>query len=197
MAQDPVLRALSAVGSQGALSAHLAATLAEVNDAELRRVVGVVDGLSTREGADQLLDGLRPRIAELRPPRPLRFGRLLVLPLEVALVPAEAWLRSPSGIPRIALVPVIQTLRTVLAADADEIDRAALGSSTADADVVAALGARLWPAAAGALLPAVPEGWERTRLPDRAAGPILAICRALWRGAAAHGLPVERAQPGG
>lgn len=195
MSQDPVLRALSAINAPGALATRLTATLADASDGELRRVVGVVDGLSSRAGADHLLDELRPRIAELRPPRPLRFGRLLVLPLEVALVPAEAWLRSPIGIPRIALVPVIQTVRAALGTDAEEIEHAAIGSSTADADVVAALGARLWPAAAGAMLPSVPEGWDRTRLPAKAAGPILAVCRALWRDAAANGLPLERGQP--
>ncbi|WP_237214020.1 hypothetical protein [Falsiroseomonas oryziterrae] len=197
MSKDPVLRALSAIGSQGALSTHLTAALAEASDSELRRVVGVVDGLSSRAGVDHLLAGIRPRIAELRPPRPLRFGRLLVLPLEVALVTPETWLRSRQGIPRSTLAPIIQTLRAALGTDAEEIEHAALGFSTGDVEVVATLGARLWPAAAGALIPPVPEGWERTRLPPQAAAQILAVCRALWRDAAANGLRVEPAQLGG
>lgn len=164
---------------------ELRAALAAAPDGKLGRIVGMLDGLLDRSEADALLAPLRPRIAALRPPRPLRFARLLALPLEGALVAPEAWTGAPAEIPRSALTPLAEAARRALSEVAEEIEVAALGRSVADEALVGRLGRRLWPLAGAAALPPLPPGWEAAGLPPAAARPVLALSGALWRHGAA------------
>ena len=62
------------------------------SDEQLLRVVGLIDTLDRRGTVDGLLAPVRARLALLRPPRPLTLGRVVVMPFEDFLVPAdEAW----------------------------------------------------------------------------------------------------------
>jgi hypothetical protein len=123
----------------------------------------------------------RPRLREIQPPRPLRFTRLLALPLESALISATDWPPADGEIPRVALTPLADAVRHAIGDMAEDIDVAALGRTMADAALVERLGARLWPLAAVVPLPALPSAWHAAGLPPETAPAILAACRALWR----------------
>jgi hypothetical protein len=188
--RDTAPPAATAGPFESRLASTLRAALAEATDGELRQVVGALDGLASRAGADDLLSGLRPRIGQLRPTRPLRFSRLLALPLEPVLVTTPAWHRDRLGVPRAALAILIEAMRHALGAEAGRIEAAAQGHTMGDAVLVAILGRRLWPRAAEAPLPLPPSGWVEARLPPEAAEPVMALCRIRWREAALD-------QPGG
>ncbi|MGG5822514.1 hypothetical protein [Falsiroseomonas sp. HW251] len=175
---------ISASPVPGALASELRVALSQASDEQLRRVVGVLDSLVTRGEADRLLAGLRDRIRALHPDRPLRFGRLLVLPLEAALVQTDDWLKDPAGIPRAALNPLIETVRRAMGQEAEVIEMAMLGRKLQDAEAVRSLGRRLWARAATVSLPALPDGWAEAGLPGSMAPPVVALCRALWMEAA-------------
>uniref|UniRef100_UPI0022EA3634 hypothetical protein n=1 Tax=Falsiroseomonas oryzae TaxID=2766473 RepID=UPI0022EA3634 len=70
---------------------EMRSALAAAPDTKLGRIVGMLDALEDRRVLDAVLAEARPRLAALRPARPLRFPRLLALPLEPALVASEAW----------------------------------------------------------------------------------------------------------
>jgi hypothetical protein len=182
---DPQLPLTVAPPARGALASEVEAALGEASDGQLRRVVGELDSIIVRGAADQLLSSVRPRISALQLSRPLRFGRLLALPLEGALVDAAEWDRDQAGIPRKALLPIITAVRTALGAEAEMIEMKACGHTTREPELVAELGRRLWRRAAGANLPAVPPGWARSRVSEDALPDILSLCRDLWRQASA------------
>lgn len=175
---------LAAPPVAGALASEIRVALSNASDDQLRRVVGVLDSLVTRGEADRLLAGLRDRIRALHPDRPMRFGRLLVLPLEAALVNTAEWMKEPAGIPRAALNPLIETVRRVMGPEAEVIEMATLGRRLQDAEAVRSLGRRLWSRAASASLPVLPDGWEEAGLSGALAPPVVALCRALWLEAA-------------
>lgn len=162
----------------------LRSALAGAEDGKLGRIVGMLDGLLDRGAADRLLEPIRPRLGALRPARPLRFPRLLAMPLEGALVASDAWRGAPDEIPRSALTPLAEAMAASLGEAAEEIEVAALGHTADDAALVGRLGGRLWPLAAGVALP-VPAGWQAAGLPRASAAPILALSAMLWRHGAA------------
>jgi hypothetical protein len=161
--------------------AEMHAALANAPDAKLGRIVGMLDSLESRGAADALLAAARPRLRSLRPARPLRFTRLLSLPLEPLLVGTEAWDGTPRLIPRAALTPLGQAVQAALGEEAERIEAAALGHSMAETALVARLGGVLWPLAARAALPDPPPGWVSAGLPADTAAPIVALARVLWR----------------
>src|SRR5689334_24255463 len=79
---------------------EVARGLASARDEQIMQVVAMVDAMPNRGPADQLIAPLRPRLARLRPPRPLRFARLLFLPLDPLIVPAARWRAEQPTIPR-------------------------------------------------------------------------------------------------
>ena len=85
---------------------EVARGLAGARDAQILQVVAMVDGMPNRGAADQLIAPLRGRLARLRPPRPLRFARLLFLPLDPLIVPAARWRAEHPSIPR-TVIPVL------------------------------------------------------------------------------------------
>lgn len=156
MAGDVPRRPDAAAPFQSTLASTVRVVLATATDGELCNVVGALDGLSSRAGADALLTELRPRIGGLRPSRPLRFSRLLALPLEPVLVPSTAWGSDRSGIPRAALRPVIEAVRSALGGEATRIESAARGCTMADTALVALLRPlSLAPRSGGAAAPAI------------------------------------------
>ena len=92
---------------------------------------------------------LRRRLAVLRPPRPLRFVRLLFHPLDPLIVSAGRWRPDQPAIPRTALAPLADCVRGAMPAEASAIEAAINGRTTADADLIAAQGACCGPAPAG------------------------------------------------
>jgi hypothetical protein len=134
-------------------------------DAEVSRAVAVVDQLPERGPADKLIEPLRPRLALLRPPRPLRFTRLLFLPLDPLIVPPTRWQPDLPSIPRTALTPLAATVRAGLGDEAAAIDAMIQGASSHQTEAIMRAGDRLWPRAAALLSAAPPPvGWAETGL---------------------------------
>jgi hypothetical protein len=129
-------------------------TLASAKDAHIERVVAIVDAMPERGSADGLIAPLRPRLAQIRPARPLRFSRLLFLPLDPLIVPAPKWRPEYLTIPRTALEPLAGSVRDAMDAELRAaVDRAIAGRTTRDAETIRKAGALLWPAAAASCAP--------------------------------------------
>jgi hypothetical protein len=143
----------------------LARGLQRAEDAKLVRAVAVIDELAERGAADQLMDPLRPRLARLRPARPLRWARLLFTPLDELIVVPKDWRPESGVIPRNALDPIARTVRRELGAAGVRVEAMIAGKTTRDSAVVRQAGAILWPAAARVLASAPPpEGWAEAGL---------------------------------
>lgn len=128
---------------------------------QITRVVAMIDRLPERGEADDLLTPFRARLAEINPPRPLNFPRLLFIPIDPLIVPGPRWRRGTLGVPRTALTPLARHVGRALAEDATAIEAMIAGRSAADRAVIDAAGARLWPAAARILTSASPPpDWQ-------------------------------------
>lgn len=142
--------------------AALRRSLASAEDAQITRLVAMVDGLSERGMVDDLVAPFRGRLAELRPARPLRFARLLFSPLDPLIVPAPRWRPDAPSLPRTALPALAESAHDTIGAEAARVDAMIDGRSTRDSQVIAAAGALLWPCAAQALLRSpMPAGWTQ------------------------------------
>ena len=144
---------------------EVARGLAAARDAQIMQVLAMVDAMPNRGAADQLIAPLRTRLARLRPPRPLRFARLLFLPLDPLIVPAARWRAEQPTIPRTVIPLLATTIEAVLGAAGEAIVALIAGRTTQDHPVVREAGGKLWPLAAEALLEAeAPAGWDGTGL---------------------------------
>src|SRR6185437_10903894 len=140
-------------------------SLAEAEDLKMIQAVALVDAMPERGAADALIAPLRPRLARLRPPRPLNFARLLFMPLDPLIVPATRWRIAEPSIPRTILLCFAATVRAALGPSVQRIDTLISGRATRHTEVVAQAGAILWPAAATILMSTPkPVGWEDTGL---------------------------------
>jgi hypothetical protein len=118
-----------------------------------------------RGSADLLIEPLRQRLAVLRPPRPLRFGRLMFHPLDLLIVPPLRWRPAHLAIPRTALVPMAEHVHLTMGPKAAAIEAEIAGHTTADTDLISRLGRSLWPEAATILADApMPRTWDATEL---------------------------------
>jgi hypothetical protein len=160
--------------------------LEAVQAAKLLRVVAVIDAMGDRGTADALLIPLRARLARLRPPRLLRFERLLFQPLDPVIVPGPCWQPDSPTIPRHALRPIAQTVRSALGARATEIDALIGGCSGSDHGAPARIGGLLWPEAADALAAAVsaggpaPSAWVDAGLRPALFTPMVQAIGTVW-----------------
>ncbi len=164
--------------------------IATAPDPHIVRIVAAVDAMTARGPADALIAPLRSRLATLRPPRPLRFCRLLFHPLDRLIVPPSHWRPDRDSIPRTALAPIADHVRLAMGPDAAAIDVRIANRTTADTDLIARCGAVLWPAAARAVLAgSVPKNWEATGLSRATYAPLAAsIAALLARGDAVEAL---------
>jgi hypothetical protein len=164
--------------------------IAAAPDPHIVRIVAMVDAMAARGPADALIAPLRSRLAALRPPRPLRFCRLLFHPLDRLIVPASHWRPDRDSIPRTALAPIAEHVRRAMGPDATAIDGQIANRTTADTDLIARCGAVLWPAAARAVLAgSVPDNWEATGFNRTTYAPLAASIAALLdQGAAMEAL---------
>jgi hypothetical protein len=154
--------------------------VAGADDARVMRIVATVDAMSARGPADELLVPLRRRLATLRPPRPLRFVRLLFHPLDPLIVSAGQWRPDQPAIPRTALVPLADCVRGAMAAEASAMHKAISGRTTADIDLIAKQGRLLWPDAGRVLIAAAPPAsWRETGLGDAIFAPLARRTGAL------------------
>ncbi len=186
--------------ARGAELRRLRRELACAGDRQIRQLVALVDAVSERGEADTLIAPLRPRLALLRPPRPLHLMRLLFMPLDPLVLPPSAWRPGAIGVPRASLRPLAGVVSAALGPLTASLTASMAGHSTAEHDIVAACGAQLWPVAAAVLRAAcVPPGWtDACGLQDAAFAPLatavaglLAEGVALWRLSAEPGAPDE------
>jgi hypothetical protein len=182
---------------------EVARSLNGARDEQILQVVAMVDAMPNRGPADQLIAPLRPRLARLRPPRPLRFARLLFLPLDPLIVNAARWRPEQPTIPR-TVIPVLATMvEAALGLTGQRVASMINGHTTQDDAVVEAAGGLLWSHASQVLLDApLPAGWETTGLGVQVHKPLSRRIGALLSQAdrlrlmtadAAHGLPPPEA----
>jgi hypothetical protein len=149
-------------------------------DSQVMWIIATVDAMTERGAADALIAPLRQRLAVLRPPRPLRFTRLLFHPLDSVIVPAAQWRAGQPAIPRTALMPLADCVRRAMGARVQGIETAIRGRTTAETALVASQGQAIWPAAATILASAtVPPLWSATGLGEAAFAPLARRVAAL------------------
>ena len=160
--------------------------LAEASGAQIMRIVATVDAMMSRGVADQLVAPLRPRLSVLRPPRPLRFVRLLFHPLDPLIVPPLRWRLGQHTIPRTALAPMAEHVRLTMGAAARAIEADLAGHTDAETELIVRMGTSLWPEAADILAaPDMPESWGSTELGDPIYRPLAGVVSGLLGQAAA------------
>jgi hypothetical protein len=142
--------------------------LASAQDEQIAKVVAVVDALESRGAADDVIAPLRPRLAQIRPPRPLRFSRLLFMPLDALIVPTPVWRKDAPTIPRAAVQPLANMVHDAMGADARTIDEAIQARTANDVEIVRYAGGMLWPRASAILtnLSTPPPTWGQSHLPS-------------------------------
>lgn len=147
---------------------EVASDLQQAEAIKLMQVVNFVDAMEARGIADAVIAPLRPRLARLRPPRPLRFARLLFHPMDPVIVPAPSWRRGDPSVPRSVIPAITAQVRAAMGEEAAAIDAMIAGHNTAESQLVRQAGARLWPRAAAILAnAAMPAGWtEATGLQE-------------------------------
>ncbi|MCA3357548.1 MAG: hypothetical protein ING02_06095 [Roseomonas sp.] len=126
----------------------MATDLTSASDENLLRIVAMIDRLPDRTKLDGLLTDIRPRLARLRPPRPVTMTRLLFLPLSGALVNRAAWRQDPATIPRAALKPIFSLLRDLAGSQLAEAEEATRQALFSDLAIVERYGRPVWEAAA-------------------------------------------------
>jgi hypothetical protein len=164
-------------------------SLAQARNEQLTRVVTLVDTLEKRGAADDLLVPLRAKLAELRPPRPLKLARLLFVPLDSLIVPAPHWSPASPSIPRTAIAPLSRIVEDRLGPAAKMVQAAIAGRFADDTAAIAAGGELLWPAAANILKQApMPADWTAAGIPAAAYPQLAASIAFLLE----HALTVQR-----
>jgi hypothetical protein len=154
----------------------------EAGDEKLMRILAVLDGISDPKANQALLDPLRARLASLKPPRPLRFSRLLFIPLDPLIVAAPNWKPGEPLIPRTALAAVSNVVRAGLKSEAIFIDKAIAGRQTDAAKAITIAGEVLWPLAAEILAAAPPpDEWSDTGLKPSLYAPLANAIAAVLR----------------
>ena len=126
----------------------LAESLNAASDENLLRIVAMIDRLPDRSKLDGMLAEIRPRLAILRPPRPVTLTRLLFLPLSGALVDPNAWRRDPATIPRNALHLISSFVGEALSAKLQDMNEAIRHAAFSDVAIVEQFGRPLWEGAA-------------------------------------------------
>lgn len=174
----------------------LGGAVAGATQAQLERVVALIDELADRAEADRILERVRPRLRELRLPRRMGFSRVLFLPLDGVIVSPAKWQPGLPLLPRTALSPLAAAVRTALGPSAEAITARCAGRRGEGKAGLGAIGADLWSAAARLLPEAVPAGWRNTGLADRDYPSLRALCIAAWRHAGTSWPALEAAAEG-
>lgn len=148
--------------------------LAIARDVQIAKVVAVVDAMAARGSADDMIAPLRPRLAHIRPRRPLRFNRLLFMPVDPLIVPFHAWTQESATIPRTALPVLAEIVRTGIGDEAHAIDEMIRHHAMDDTMIASSAGRILWPAAARIFAEAMePSNWATSNLPSHACIPVM------------------------
>ena len=166
--------------SSGSTIREVSRGLASARDEQILRVVAMVDAMPNRGAADQLIAPLRERLARLRPPRPLRFARLMFLPLDPLIAPAARWRAEQPTVPRTVIPVLAAMVEATLGPVGRMVASMIEGRTTDDPDIIEAAGGLLWKHAARVLIDsAAPEGWQGTGLSIQVYQPLARRIAAL------------------
>jgi hypothetical protein len=139
--------------------------LGAADDEKIKRVAEILDQVADPRVNQAILDPLRARLASLNLVRPLRFSRLLFLPLDPLIVAASHWRLDEPAVPRTALAPMARLVRAGLGSEMVFIDRTIAGRKTDATQAIALAGEALWPRAAEILAAApAPADWTEAGL---------------------------------
>ncbi len=161
--------------------AQVQASLAQARDAQIARIVAMVDAMPHRGEADVLIAPLRERLLQLQLHRKLGFTRLLFTPLDTVIVPGERWRPGDVGVPRPALAPIAAAIRRALPEVSAQIDAALEALAPGDQVAIDAAGATLWSNAAALLgsMAAPPDWSAASNLPIAEYASLAAAIRAV------------------
>jgi hypothetical protein len=152
------------------------------SDQALKKIVELVDRLSSPEVHERLLGPSLRRLKRLRPPRPASLRRLLFMPLAGALADPFLWRRAEGRIPRSALGPLLGSLTQVLGTQIEASSVQLRGSSFENEGLVDRVGRPLWQAAgAAAQRLRYDASWSREGLGQQDFDSIVSLAGALWR----------------
>ncbi len=159
------MRTASLDSGQSAVRA-LRHELRAADDQKIMRITAMLDAVSGTVEKQAILEPLRPRLRTIKPPRPLRFVRLLFTPLDLLIRPANKWQPGEATVPRTVLMPISRVVQAGLGPEASLID-ASLAGHTADAvQLITEIGGTIWPRAAEILVASsCPADWSETGLP--------------------------------
>ena len=154
--------------------------LSVADDRKIKRVIAMLDDVADPKVNQALLDPLRVRLASLNLVRPLRFTRLLFLPLDPVIVAPRDWQPDePSGAAKRSGASA-QIVRDGLGVEAIFIDKTIAGRKTDAIQAIALAGEALWPRAAEVLAAAAPpEDWAESGLPIKAFQPLTRAIAAV------------------
>ena len=154
------------------------------DDRKIKRVIAMLDDVADPTMNQTLLDPLRLRLASLNLVRPLRFARLLFLPLDPLIVSARDWKPGEPLVPRTALMPIGRIVRAGLGSEAIFIDKTIARQKTDATQAILLAGEALWPRAGDILATAgAPSDWDESGLPVKLFEPLArAISAVLRRG---------------
>ena len=156
--------------------------VAQAGDAQVLQVVRMVDAMENRGATDAVLEPVRARLRVIQPARPLRFARLLFMPVDPLIVAPKDWRTGTPFLPRTALMVLAHAVRRDIEAAEDgaallaRVDGMIAEATTAQTGIVRQAGALVWPPAAAAL---------RRLAQDSEGAGLRKLCAAEW---AAEGL---------
>lgn len=127
-------------------------SLRQATDQQLVRVMQFIDRLPSRRQVEDLVALVRPRLALVRPARPLTVRRVLTLPLEDLLADVAVGEEARWLIPREVLAPMHRiVLRTVPHHVLSDLETMAGNGTMDNRDTVLDIGQTIWTAGAAAL----------------------------------------------
>jgi hypothetical protein len=166
-------------GQEAARALH--SLLSHANDAKIRRVTEMLDGVPDVKARQTIMEPLRPRLKLLKIPHQLRLERLLFIPFEPLIVPAREWRPGDATIPRTILTAIAGVVRAGLGPDAAAIDAMVAGHRTDEIQVVTLAGEALWPRASAILAGSAeaPSDWAKTGVRETLYQPLARIVAAV------------------
>jgi len=168
-------------GGQQAVRA-LRHELRGADDQKVTRITGVLDELSDPTINQSLLDPFRDRLATLKPVRPLRFSRVLFVPLDPLIVAGRAWRLGEPSIPRTVLASISSTVRAECGSEAAAFDQLIAGRRADMVQAITLAGDVIWPRAAEVLAMAPPPvDWGATGLAAAVYPPLARIIASVLR----------------
>jgi hypothetical protein len=143
----------------------LRADVLDADDAKIRQIVALLDKSAEPGVWQTVLEPLRPRLTSLKPPRPLRFARLLFVPFAGLIVPAPDWRPGQAAIPRSVLQAISLTVQGVLGREMEVIEPMITGHKTDEPEIITRAGRTVWKRAGDILAQApAPIDWADTGL---------------------------------